>query len=73
MEGSLPDPWRSASVSSMLGALRLYDPLYSSYLDWRELVAHLVVAAFPLIARADCAEMADQIEVGPLVLTGACQ
>ncbi|GLC51118.1 hypothetical protein PLESTB_000467700 [Pleodorina starrii] len=62
-EGALPEPWRSASVASMLGALRLYDPLYSTYLDWRELVAHLVVAAFPLIARADCAEMADQVDI----------
>ncbi|EFJ52136.1 hypothetical protein VOLCADRAFT_103155 [Volvox carteri f. nagariensis] len=62
-EGALPEPWRSASVSSMLGALRLYDPLYSTYLDWREVVAHLVVAAFPLIARADCAEIADQVDI----------
>ncbi|KXZ56759.1 hypothetical protein GPECTOR_1g684 [Gonium pectorale] len=62
-EGSLPEPWRAASVGAMLGALRLYDPLFSSYLDWREFVAHLIVAAFPLIAKADCAEMADQIEI----------
>ncbi|KAG2442556.1 hypothetical protein HXX76_002642 [Chlamydomonas incerta] len=62
-EGALPEPWRGASVASMLGALRLYDPLHSTYLDWREFVAHLVVASFPLIARADCAEMADQIDI----------
>ncbi|GFR40940.1 hypothetical protein Agub_g1600 [Astrephomene gubernaculifera] len=62
-EGSLPDPWRMASVNNMLNALRLYDPLFSTYLDWRELVVHLVVAAFPLIARADCADMADQIDI----------
>ncbi|KAG2499886.1 hypothetical protein HYH03_002175 [Edaphochlamys debaryana] len=62
-EGALPEPWRGASVASMLGALRLYDPLYSTYMDWRELVVHLVIAAFPLIARADCAEMADQIDI----------
>ncbi|GIL73035.1 hypothetical protein Vretimale_4669 [Volvox reticuliferus] len=62
-EGALPESWRSVSVANMLGAMRLYDPLYSTYLDWRELVAHLVVAAFPLIARADCAEMADQVDI----------
>lgn len=60
---ALPEPWRSALVANMLGALRLYDPLYSTYLDWREFVSHMVVAAFPLIAQADCAEMADQVDV----------
>lgn len=63
MEGVLPPAWRSASVASLLGALRLYDPLFSTYLDWREFVAHLVVASCPLIAGADCAELADQVEV----------
>ncbi|KAG2448325.1 hypothetical protein HYH02_006909 [Chlamydomonas schloesseri] len=63
VEGALPEPWRGATVASMLGALRLYDPLHSTYLDWREFVAHLVVASFPLIARADCAELADQIDI----------
>lgn len=63
VEGVLPAAWRAASVTQMLGALRLYDPVFSTYMDWREFVAHLVVAAFPLVAKADCTEMADQVEI----------
>ncbi|MEW5317265.1 MAG: hypothetical protein WDW38_008576 [Sanguina aurantia] len=64
-DGSLPPGWHPARPVQALSAMRLYDPVHSSYMDWRELLASLVVAAFPLISKADCAEMADQVDPSP--------
>lgn len=62
-DGSLPTGWHPARPVQALSSMRLFDPVHSSYMDWRELLASLVVAAFPLISKADCAEMADQVDV----------
>ena len=51
-------------MRSLLGALQLFDPTSTGYADWREAVACLVGAAFPLVQQASCADMADQCEVG---------
>lgn len=61
--GALAAAWCSAGVTALLNALRLYDPVHSTYLDWRELAVHLVQASFPLVAAASCADMADSVEV----------
>ncbi len=61
--GGLAAAWSGAGVNALLHALRLYDPVHSTYLDWRELAVHLVQASFPLVAAATCADMADSVEV----------
>lgn len=47
----------------MMTAVKAFDETNSGYLDWRELVACLISAAFPIIMNASCADMADQVEV----------
>ncbi len=67
-EGVLPDAWRSASSTALQGALAALDPVFSGYVDWRELVACLVGTAFPAVLQATCADLADQCEVSQLRL-----
>jgi hypothetical protein len=55
-------------MRSLLGALQLFDPTSTGYADWREVVACLVGAAFPLVQQASCADMADQCEVRGVVV-----
>lgn len=62
--GILPAAWRTATTTQLLAALREFDPTHTGYVDWREVMACLVSAAFPVIMSASGADLADQIEVG---------
>ncbi len=66
-EGLLPDGWQGVGVSGLQGALQLLDPTHTGYVEWRQLLASLVAAAFPVIMQATCADMADQNEVRAVV------
>lgn len=60
-DGLLPDAWKGTTTLQLMACLRQYDPTFSGYVDWRELVTSLVSAAFPIVMAASCADMADQV------------
>lgn len=60
---SLPKAWQGISLSAALSALSAFDPLHTTYIDWKEVVCSLAVHSFPVLTRATCADMHDQVEV----------
>lgn len=62
-EGGLSEGWGAAASTAVQAALRLLDPTHTGYVDWRQMLVCLVGAAFPAVAQATCADLADQCEV----------
>jgi hypothetical protein len=51
-QASFPPPWARATFTQMQGALTLFDPHQSSYIDWMHVVTSLLLQSFPGITCA---------------------
>lgn len=56
--GQLPGGWQAAGLVQMLSAVGHFDPTYTGFLDWRELVASLASCAFSSVTAAGPATLA---------------
>ena len=60
---SLPKAWQGISLTAALSALSAFDPLQTTYVDWKEVICSLATTSFPILMRVTCADMHDQVEV----------
>lgn len=58
--GTFPSAWRSASLPAMQAAVQQFDPHYTQYVDWKLLVASMIIAAYPAIEQTSPGVMAQQ-------------
>lgn len=58
--GVLPAAWQDIRATNIAGALAAFDPTYSGYLDWRELLLALAAAALPELHTATAPQLAMQ-------------
>ena len=65
---SLPKAWQGISNSAVMAALSAFDPMRTNYVDWKEVICSLAAASFPVLMRATCADMCDQVDVSTLPL-----
>jgi hypothetical protein len=58
--GVLPSAWLDVDAAHMASALASFDPTFSGYLDWRELLLALAACSLPAIHTATPAQVAAQ-------------
>lgn len=60
--GVLPPAWQDIDAAHTTSALAAFDPTYSGYLDWRELLLALAATSLPEIHTATPADIAAQAQ-----------
>jgi hypothetical protein len=55
----LPAPWTHAPMNTLM---KRYDPHHTGFLDWRELLTSLAVAAFPVLATATLLQLGESVK-----------